>query len=98
MISIFLLSFNLAFSLDDSEKIQVCLKALHKDQTRFVRTSGHYAAHVNLLENSEKDACFGVSLKLSRQTIHDFKIQGSMNDEVWLINQNKKLIKVKQGQ
>lgn len=95
---ILFLSSNFAFSQTDTEKIHVCLKALYKDQYQFVRSSGHYAAHVDLLENSDKQACFGIQLKLSRQTVQDYKIQGSKNDEVWQIDQNKKLQKVKQDQ
>lgn len=87
---------NFAFSQTDSEKIQTCLNALYKDQIKFIRSSGHFAAHVNLLENSEKEACFGVQLKMSRQTIRDFKITGSMNDKVWQINQNKKFLEMDQ--
>ena len=91
----FLFFIHSAFTQTDAEKVHVCLKALYKDQTRFVKSSGHYAAHVDLLENSDKESCFGIQLKLSRQTVMDFKIQGSKNEEIWQIDHNKKLLKVK---
>lgn len=94
MITNLLLLLSIAFSQTDDEKIKICLKALHKDQSQFVKSSGHYAAHVDLLDNSDKEACFGIQLKLSRQTVQDYQIQGSKNDEIWQINQNKKLLKV----
>lgn len=94
MLVIIALFLNFAIAQTDSEKIQVCLNALYKDQIKFIRSSGHFAAHVNLLENSEKEACFGVHLKMSRQTIRDFKITGTMNDKVLQINQNKKILEM----
>lgn len=90
----FFLIFNVVLAQTDSDRIKTCLSVLYQDQAQFIKTSGHYAAHVDLLENSEKDACFGVSLKLSRKTVKDYNIQGSMNDEIWQINHQKVILKV----
>ena len=70
---------------------------LYNDQTLFIKKSGHYAAHVDLLENSEKSACFGISLKLKRKTVKDYNIEASTENETWQINHKKIITKVSQG-
>jgi hypothetical protein len=87
-------AFFLAFPLvaqASTEKIKDCLNSLYADQIEFHKRSGRYAAHVDQLHNSEREACYGMVLRLSRKTGQDFHISAEMGGEVWTITQEKKL-------
>lgn len=73
------------------EKLKACLAALYQDQNLFFKSSGHYAAHVDLLDSSERSVCFGVSLHLSRNTTKDFKIKATVDSQTWQVDQKKNL-------
>jgi hypothetical protein len=83
----------LAFSQGAStdEKLKACLGALYQDQSSFYKSSGHYAAHVDLLDSSERSVCFGISLHLSRNTTKDFKIRATAENQTWQVDQKKNL-------
>ncbi len=87
----FLLLMTSAFSQGQStqEKLKACLSALFQDQTSFYKSSGHYAAHVDLLDSSERSVCFGISLHLSRNTTKDFKIKATADNQTWQVDQKK---------
>lgn len=73
------------------EKLKACLAALFQDQTSFYKSSGHFAAHVDLLDSSERSVCFGVSLHLSRNTTKDFKIKATADHQTWQVDQKNNL-------
>jgi hypothetical protein len=84
LVLIILLSFSQmnAQGLDKSsnERIKSCLNALYKDQKDFFKRNGRYAAHVNQLHSSEREACYGVVLSLRRKSSQDYRITGVMGD------------------
>lgn len=88
---LFLISSAFPQELSTPEKLKACLVALSQDQASFYKTSGHYAAHVDLLDSSERSVCFGISLHLSRNTTKDFKIKATADNQTWQVDQKKNL-------
>lgn len=74
-----------------NEKIKTCLNALYHDQKDFFKRNGRYAAHVNQLHSSEREACYGVVLSLRRKSSQDFRITGVMGDSSATMTSSMKL-------
>lgn len=76
-----------------SDRIKTCLAALYQDQKDFHKRNGRFAAHVNQLHHSEREACYGMVLRLNRKTGQDFRISAEIGEQSGSIN-NKKIIEM----
>jgi hypothetical protein len=74
-----------------NERIKICLNALFQDQKDFFKRNGRYAAHVDQLHSSEREACYGVILSLRRNSSKEFRITGVMGELSGTINSSMKL-------